>query len=185
MSRAYKIAVKESVATLVCADDEVTSRLEFLPILDKERTGQLLAAELQSRGFTVEGKIAKRVDDGVTIEVDVETGNVSVKAENKANLEFEVEKSMLVEEELLPGFDDSKLRAAAKAEAEAKVADARNQMREELTAKLESAIGGIKSELDDAVRKVTIAALKQRAAEIGQIEEVHENSNELVIKVRV
>jgi hypothetical protein len=44
----------------------------------------------------------------------------------------------------------------------------------------------LKDELDGVVNRVTAAALKQRAAELGQVEEIHEEPNGgLTIKVRV
>ena len=46
--------------------------------------------------------------------------------------------------------------------------------------------GRFEEELDGVVNRVTATALKTRAAELGQVEEVHEDANGgLTIKVRV
>ena len=44
----------------------------------------------------------------------------------------------------------------------------------------------LREELDQAVNQVTAAALKERASQIGQIEEIHEEENgSMTIKVRL
>ena len=70
------------------------------------------------------------------------------------------------------------LERAAEAEEEA--------LRRRVTEKLEGALRDVKEELDGVVNRVTASALKERAAELGQIEAIHEEPNgSLTIKVRV
>ena len=47
MSRAYRVSVSESLSKEVRVEDGLCSRLELLPILPKERLGELLAKELE------------------------------------------------------------------------------------------------------------------------------------------
>ena len=55
-----------------------------------------------------------------------------------------------------------------------------------MTQQLEGTLRDLKGELDTVVNRVTATALKTRAGELGQIEEVHEDANGgLTIKVRV
>ena len=69
MSRAYKIKVKESARHVLRARDHVSSQLEMLEILPTERMADLLAAELQRRGFKKQGaKLVRQTKDGVVIE---------------------------------------------------------------------------------------------------------------------
>jgi hypothetical protein len=59
-------------------------------------------------------------------------------------------------------------------------------LRQEVTQRLEKVLREVKGELDEVVTRVTADALKQRAAELGTVEAVHEDANGgLTIKVRV
>jgi len=186
MSRAYRISVKESLARHVQVDDGVSSSLELLPILQKDRMRELLAAELDARGFTRDGKTASRDEgSGITLEVDLESGEVNLVAEGHASLELSAERSAVVADpndaarkQALKDTAQQALERAAEAEEEA--------LRRRVTEKLEGALRDVKEELDGVVNRVTASALKERAAELGQIEAIHEEPNgSLTIKVRV
>jgi hypothetical protein len=185
MSRAYRITVKESLSRHVQVEDGVSSSLELLPILEKERMRELLAAELAQKGFTRDGQVATRAaGDGVSVTVGLETGEVSVTAEGHAEVELATERSAVVDgpsadrEQALRQAAQQSLAREAKAEEEA--------LRRQVTERLEGTLRDLKDELDGVVNRVTAAALKQRAAELGQVEEIHEEPNGgLTIKVRV
>jgi hypothetical protein len=190
VSRAYRVTVRGSVERVVHVEDGVCSRLELLPILPEGRQAELLAAELARRGFARDSsdpRALRRVEgDGVLVEIEVTTGNVSVKGEATAEIALERERTELVAEEgLAQGthaaqarVDREALRAAAAAEQRAKTA---------VTAKLERRIGDLRRELDLVVTRVTAQALKEKARAIGEIEELHEDAEtgELTIKVRL
>jgi hypothetical protein len=94
MSRAYRISIKESLTRTVEVDDGVCSSLELLPILQKERMRELLAHELGQRGFVRQGQTATRAaDDGVTIAIDLDSGEVNVTAEGHATLDLKTERT--------------------------------------------------------------------------------------------
>jgi hypothetical protein len=185
MSRAYRITVRESLSRHVQVADGVSSSLELLPILEKDRMRELLAAELERRGFERDGRIARRAAGrGVTVTVELETGTVSVTAEGHADLNLSTERTATVEvptesrERALRQTARQALEHEAKAEEEA--------LRRQVTERLEGTLRALKEELDGVVNRVTAAALKQRAAELGQVEEIHEEPNGgLTIKVRV
>ncbi|MCC6333667.1 MAG: hypothetical protein IT380_06740 [Myxococcales bacterium] len=185
MSRAYRITVRESLSRHVQVEDGVCSSLELLPILQKDRMRELLAAELAGKGFERDGTSAKRSEgDGVTTKVDLETGEVSVTAEGHTNLSLQTERSAAVDsptaerEKALRQVAQQALEREAKAEEET--------LRRQVTEKLEGKLRDLKDELDGVVNRVTANALKQRAAELGQVEEIHEEANGgLTIKVRV
>src|SRR5690348_12345151 len=93
MSRAYRIKVKESARHVMRASDHVSTQLELLEILPPERMADLLANELEKRGFKKEGeKWIRREKDGVVIEVDAATATVSVKAETTKEVIVEGER---------------------------------------------------------------------------------------------
>ncbi len=186
MSRAYRISVKESLSRHVQVDDGVSSNLELLPILQKERMRELLAHELEQRGFKRDGATASRSEgDGITTTVDLDTGTVDVVAEGHAELALEAERTAVVDLDRA-GADEAKLKATAQRQLEAEAQAKTDELRRAVTGKLEGKLKDLKGELDGAVNRVTANALKQRAAELGTVEEVHEDaSGGLTIKVRV
>lgn len=185
MSRAYRISIKESLSQHVQVDDGVSSTIELLPILQKERMQDLLGKELEGRGFTRQGDTVTRVEkNGVEIEVDLKTGQVSATASGHQDVSLETERTAVVDqghkderEAALRRVAQEALKREAKAEEEA--------LRKKVTAELEGTLRELKDELDGVVNRVTATALKTRAAELGQVEEIHEDANSLTIKVRV
>lgn len=186
MSRAYRIAVKESLSRHVQVDDGVCSQLELLPILSKERMGELLAQELQQKGFERRGNtVTRKEGDGVKTDVNLETGEVSVVAEGHQELNLNTERTAVANN---PNDKEREkaLREAAKQALEREAKAEEEALRRKVTEQLEGTLRDLKGELDGVVNKVTATALKQRAAELGQVEEVHEDANGgLTIKVRV
>lgn len=185
MSRAYRISIKESLSQHVQVDDGVSSTIELLPILQKERMQDLLGKELEARGFTRQGDTVTRAEkNGVEIEVDLTTGQVSATASGHQEVNLETERTAVVDqnhkderEAALRRVAQESLKREAKAEEEA--------LRKKVTAELEGTLRELKDELDGVVNRVTATALKTRAAELGQVEEIHEDANSLTIKVRV
>ena len=191
MSRAYRVTVKGSVSRVVHVEDGVCTSLELLPILPKERTSELLEAELRKRGFervtNGDSAVLRRVEaDGVIVEVDPKTAAVSVKAEATAKIDISHETTELVAEESLQhGTDAAQKRIDRRAERDAQAAE--EKARTEVTEKLEKRLGDLRGELDQATTKVTAEALKEKARKLGEIEEMHEDadSGELTIKVKL
>ncbi|MBL8912323.1 MAG: hypothetical protein JNM17_16650 [Archangium sp.] len=186
MSRAYRISIKESLSRHVQVDDGVCSQLELLPILPKERMRELLGAELTEKGFVREGDTASRKEgDGITTEVDLNTGEVNVTVEGHTDVNLTTERTAVVDNTLM-GEREKNLRDAAKQSLEREAKAEEEALRKKITEKLEDKLRGLKDELDSVVNRVTGTALKQRAAELGQVEEVHEEPNgSMTIKVRV
>jgi hypothetical protein len=186
MSRAYRISIKESLSQHVQAEDGMTSRLELLPILQKDRMRELLGEELVARGFTRSGTTAARTEtSGVEVEIDLETGEVSATAQGHQDVKLETERTAVVEQ----GVKDereAKLRREAHAALQREAKNEQVALRKRVTQQLEDTLRALKEELDTVVNRVTATALKTRAGELGQIEEVHEDANGgLTIKVRV
>ena len=186
MSRAYRISVKESLSRHVQVEDGVSSSLELLPILQKERMREILAAELAGKGFTRDANTATRTEkDGITTEINLETGEVNVTAQGHASLELKTERTAVVDNTVI-NEREAALRETAKASLEREAKAEAEALRRKITGQLEGTLRDLKGELDSVVNRVTATALKQRAAELGQVEEVHEEANgSLTIKVRV
>lgn len=186
MSRAYRISIKESLSRHVQVDDGVCSQLELLPILSKERMRELLGAELTEKGFVREGDTASRKEgEGITTTVDLLTGEVNVTVEGHTDVNLTTERTAVVDNTLM-GEREKNLREAAKQSLEREAKAEEEALRKKITEKLEDKLRGLKDELDGVVNRVTGTALKQRASELGQVEEIHEEPNgSMTIKVRV
>lgn len=187
MSRAYRITIEESLRRHVQVDDGLCSKLELLPILSRERTADLLAAELEKKGFKREGdKAVRNEPGGITVEVTLADGEVKVSAKGGKEVELKTTRSGVTVEEVKTSRE-AELRKNAREALEAEAKNEEEKLRQEVTQRLEGRLKDLQAELDGVVNKVTAASLKERASQLGTVEEVHENAEtgELTIKVRV
>jgi len=187
VSRAYRVRVSESVERIVHVEDGVCATLELLTILPRERMGQLLSDELQRRGFVVQedGTVQRQEDAGVVVEVVPSTGVVSVKVTRELEVKTTLTQEASIEEEWI-AEGRAQMKEALRAKLELGVEQAKAKTQLEATAELEVRLRGLRGEMDQAVDRVTAAALKERAAQLGEIEEVTEDaSGSLTIRVRV
>lgn len=186
MSRAYRIRISESVHENIHVEDGVQSKLDVLDILGKEAMAELLAAELEKNGFERDGNVMRRTDDdGVEIEVDLTEGTITVRARGESEVDRTIERDRLVDEEQSGRAEDA-LRKAARKQLENEVEAERAKLTEEVATKLEKKLRDLKEEMDRVSNKVTADALKQKARQIGEVEEVQEDDQgNVTIKVRV
>jgi hypothetical protein len=186
MSRMYRIRVSESVEKLVHVEDGVATDLELLPVLERPRMLELLAAELAKRGFTREGNLATRTEEsGIVISVDLESGRVTARVESERNVAVEGERSASVARESEEAKEE--LRQKLRGQLERDIARQEEELRREATQRLEKKVRDLQAEMDQVVNRVTAEALKERAGQLGEIEELSENTEtgELTIKVKV
>ena len=149
---------------------------------------ELLANELVARGFTRVGQTARRDEGGgVTVEVGLDDGQVTVSAEGHKEVDLEAHRTTVVDRDA-GGVEakEAHLRKTARESLERDAAAHESALQREVTAKLEGPLKDLREELDGAVNRVTAEALKQRARELGEVQEIHEEPNgSLTIKVRV
>src|SRR5438132_10870328 len=88
MSRSYRIAIRETLRRVIKANDRVSTQLEILEVLPCEQMAELLAQELERRGFQREGDELVREQDGVKVSVDPRTGTVTVSAESSEEVDL-------------------------------------------------------------------------------------------------
>ncbi len=186
MSRAYRMSVKESLSRHVQVEDGVRSTLELLPILGADRMRELLAESLVAKGFRRDDNKARRDEKpGIVTEIDLTTGEVNVIAEGHLELDLVAERHAVGDLDRKEE-GETRLKAAAREQLEKQAEREEEELRKSVTQTLEATLRSLKEELDDVVTQTTAAALKQRAAELGTIEEVHEEENgSLTIRVRV
>jgi hypothetical protein len=179
MSRAYKIKVAERARHVLRARDHVSTHLELLAILPTERMAELLARELQERGFQRDGALlTRREKDGVIIEVDPQSATVTVKIESEqaVTLEGEMQGWSGAPQGKQLDREKENLRKQLLQDLQ-RQADARKaELQKKLTDQLEGRLLDLRKELDQAVNRVTAAALKEKAAQIGQIKELSEDA---------
>ncbi len=189
MSRAYRIRVRESISKVVTAKDRVSTRLEVLEVLPGDQMAALLGQELERRGFQRQGDVLVRTEDGVTVTVDPNTGTVTVSAEGSQKLDLEVEKEGRSYDDAGPGAEATRktLKEQAQKDLQRQAEREQGKLQSEITDKLAGQLADLRQELDQAVNAVTAAALKQKAAQMGQIKEMTEDpdTGSLTIVVEV
>jgi hypothetical protein len=179
MSRAFRISVRECLNRVIREEDHVSTQLELLEVLPPAVMAELLAAELEKIGFERDGDLLVRERDGVKVTVDVTTGTVTVHTAGEAEVSLETERTGHAAD--LHGKDAERARKElskeAKADLERKAAAQREKLQSQLTDRLEGQLADIKKELNQVVNRVTAEALKQKAAQLGQIKELSEEPN--------
>jgi hypothetical protein len=177
MSRAYRIRVRESLTRVVRAHDQVSTQLELLEVLPREEMAEMLARELEARGFRREGRWVVRDGRGVRVEVDLETGMVHVRAESEREVTIEGEREGRAFDETGPTAAkvEKDLRADLRQDLERRAGEQSGQLQAEITDRLEGELADLRKELNQAVNRVTAEALKRKAAQIGQIKEISED----------
>lgn len=187
MSRVYTIKVAERVRRVVHLEDSVKTKLELLDVLPPEGMSGVLARELERRGFTIEdGKAVRIEDDGIVIEVDLESAEVTVGLAR----ETEIEKDDISRGRSTAPRDkklEKKLKDQLRDRLEDEVDREREEQQDELTKQLEQALADIQAELDQIGNRVTADALKEKAASMGEVTSVEEDeqTGSVTIKVKV
>jgi hypothetical protein len=190
VSRSYRISVRESENRIIRAEDCVSTHLEILEVLPPDQMADLLAAELEAHGFECDGeKMVRTEESGVKVSVDPTTGTVSVSAESSEEIALESERDGRAYDDV--GGHAKQVREhlsqEAKKDIDRKASDKTKQMQSKVTDKLEAELSELSAELDQVVNQVTAKALKQKAAQLGQIKQITEDpqSGSLTIVVEV
>src|SRR5262249_15141698 len=102
MSRAYRIRIHESKRGLLKAEDAVRTNLGLLDVLPREEMAALLTEELKRRGFRDNDGLLRRDNGGVSITVEPCTGEVTARAEVKADVKLESKREGVAYDEVGP-----------------------------------------------------------------------------------
>lgn len=189
MSRAYRISVTRAWRERVIVADGVCLPLELLPILPQGDTRRILRDELLRRGFRqADDKRHLQRDDegGLHIEVDLDKAEVHLELEREAQLSLKTTLSA-APDNAQRDLGRSELEQQADEQLEERAEQGREGRRRLISDELESRLDGLQSELDEIVNRVTAEALKKRAAQLGEVESIHEEpeTGALTIKVRL
>jgi hypothetical protein len=188
MSRSYRIRIAESLRRHVKVDDGIQSKLEILEILPPEQTAALLERELEAAGFEKreDGQWVRVDEDGVEVRVDAATGTVTVSAEADADLDLERERVITTWAEN-DTTSRERGRQQLQRELEGEVAEHERELQAQVTEALEGKLGDLRKELDQISNRVTAEALKQKAASMGEVQEISEDpqTGSLTIRVKI
>lgn len=186
MSRAYRIEIKECLTRHINAGDKVEGKIELLNILPAERMQKLLSDDLAGRGFEVDGNVAKQVcDDGIEVIVDLTTGAVEVQVAKGTDLDISKKGEVTVYDDVNSEPTVDRAKAELRKTLEREVREKTEQLQGEVTKKLEHKASNLQLELDDIANRITSAALKEKAAQLGEIEEISEDVDTGAVSIRV
>lgn len=183
MSRGYRIRISDpnwrpvtyhDVSRQVETTDAIEMDVGMLEILPEGAMTALLREELAASGWSKgqDGEMSRKFGEvAVTLAPDGRTVTVRAAASKQV-------KTRATSQEQA----NSRLDAAGK--------QAERDLAQEVARRLGAHEGEIRGELQAALQKVYVEALRQKAASMGQIESVHEGRGadgelELTIKVRV
>lgn len=177
MSRAYRIKVRESLSRTLHGSDHVSTQLEVLGILPEDEMAALLVGELTRRGYKDEDGKLVRAKDGVTVTVEPASVTVTVEASDCAAVTVEGTKEGYSYDE--DGEQSKRAKQALsdelKKNLQARTDAQEAELQSKVTDRLEAQLGAIRKELDEVATQVTGAALKKKAAQIGQIKHLSED----------
>lgn len=189
MSRAYKVSVRASERRVIRAHDRVSTELEILEILPAEQMAELIAMELEKRGFERKAGQMVREDDSVVVTVDPRRGSVTVSSESAREIEVAGQREGRAWDDAGPNAVAvrEQLRHQLTEDLKKQETQQTTSLQSEVTDRLEKQLGDIRKELDQAVNRATAEALKRKAAAMGQIKEISEDveSGSLTIVVEV
>jgi len=186
MSRAYTIKVSDSVSKDIHVEDGIRTKLEILGVLPSGRLTEILKAELEAAGYEPTDKegVYSRTEDGVLIEIDVESAEVTVVLTDDAKVQESLERTIDTWEEAIEEHREEAKEKMAR-DLQSKVDSAERKLQEEVTAKLEGVLGDLKPELDRIANRVTSRGLKEKAASMGEIQEITEDEETGSMTIRV
>jgi hypothetical protein len=161
MSRGYEVNWVSS-RTVVHVGDRAELSVDLLGILDAEAMRALLREELARDGWTREDEGALSLErDGVRAELSPDASRVTLTLER-------------AEEVAVGAFTPRE----AQAELARRASEARDSAQSEVLRALSKVEGDVRAQVDQAVQRTYVAALKQKAASLGTVEGVQESRRE-------
>lgn len=179
MSRAYRIRVSESLSRILRASDRVSTQLELLAVLPADESAALLAAELERAGFEECDGVFVLRDGAIQIEVDPSNGNVVVQAEATRAFEQELTRDgwSTSERSEQRALDQDRLAGQVRQQLETAAQSESDKLQRQVTDRLEQALLDIRPQLDRIVNRVTVEALKRKAAAMGRVKSIAEDAD--------
>ncbi len=172
--------------------DHADIEIRVLPVLPRERTGEIVRDQLRARGWEdqPDGSLRKQIGDAVAV-LPADSSTVRVTLSDGTTVTADAKVTDRVQEGAKAAAQTT-VNARAAAEAERKLADraelAKRDLEAKTAAKLLEVWQGVRGEIDEVINATTKQALQQRAGELGSIESVAEEHGdhgyEVTITVR-
>ncbi|MBT3783367.1 hypothetical protein HOF92_00240 [bacterium] len=190
MSQTYRIRVKESVSETISLNREWKRKVNLLKILPESEMGDLLCAELAELGWKGSEHKSSKEEGHWRLELDPITLLLSIIYDREEEVEASFDEEVEVYE--VTDLEDKARQNAqdqAKENLDRRMNTARNRKETELLKELNQSrdeiLNTLENELQAAVEQTHMNALKLKAAALGEIEAIEENSGEIVIRVKV
>ena len=189
MSRAIQVRVSESVVRTVHVEDGVQSPLEMLPILAPRAHGRSArrrarGARLRARRHDTRTRTDRRRHRGHRRSRRPRRSRVKLGADDEAARRRRADRAR---RRRAPGADrGAPPRRGASASSTSASPRRTEALRREVTKQLEKKLGDLRKELDGAVGRATVAALTERAGQLGAIQEVSgDEAGNVTIRVKL
>ncbi|MGF1526923.1 MAG: hypothetical protein ACFCBW_09040 [Candidatus Competibacterales bacterium] len=185
MSRAYRLHLAESLRRHLVVADGITTQLELLPVLPEVQLAALLQAELEAQGFQGAGdRWRQRLASGVELSIDPRDGSVHLGLQREREVAVERTLDTTVDEEFKEAARQrlgEQLRLAMAREIDGQQRELQGQVTRALAAELAE----VRGELDRLAHRVTAAALKLKASQLGTVETVEDDEANGALTLRV
>lgn len=191
----YYAEIKESVTATHKADDRIEHRIELTPVLDEASMRELLKRALEAAGFEEatgveeeQGQMTATGEDGERIAVDLDAMTITTTLERERHSETVVVGRGHAESQGEATLDAKQHLAHELERAEQRIGGQARRLQKEVTLTLEAGEARRGREMNEVLQEVYAEALKRKAAELGDVMEIHEGKTqdgqyELVIKV--
>lgn len=172
MSRGY-VVNWVTVRNTINAGDQIKIAVELMPIIAEGDMSSLLQQQLEADGWKRQSDGSMQLEqNGVRATIDKDCKEITVSLEKKREV-------------MARGLSDAEAKKALDGVNTA----AEEALKKELVRELTKAEGDIRANVDKAIQRVYVEALKKKAASIGTIEGMQESRRddgeyEIVIRVR-
>lgn len=153
-------------------------------VLTRERLGAMLLEELERRGFRqqIDGSLERRRGDAVE---SVDPGTLMARATIESEGTLHEDREVVVGSRRKDGGAEAR---AARASTERTLRmRGRKRFERELSARVDAAGVELERELNEAIARVYVEAIREKAATLGEVRDVREErvGNELVLQIQV
>jgi FtsH ternary system-associated peptide len=174
-----------SVRKTVTVGDDVTSgdhieiAVQLLPLLDPASLAELVRQSLEQQGWSrqPDGSMTKAFGE-TTATLAPDATNVRLAIETSTSVEAEATATKAAPKEEAEAAAEAEARAKAEAKLEGARDAARGKLVRKNAEKILEAEPALRRDIDQAVNAATKAALKRRAASLGEIENIQETTDE-------
>ena len=191
MSRAYVVSQKETLTETKNIKDGLETKIDILPILPPEIMGELLLDSLVEKGYKKDpcGTSVTKEIDGVLIVVDG-GGTVTAEIQEEVTVNTTITATGRSDEDYKDHHERAMSQINQKLEEQREQAkkiinDKIDEKRADITKTLEKVLATEKKNIDEAINDTTIKALKQKAAQLGEIISIEESGQDVTIRVKV